>query len=150
MDFARGVSDLAGPRSEVLRSSYWDDPIAVGRIQLALNVKVVSLINLGGGKYEIIRDELPGGVTHFAPDNYVVVRYDGSHYELMTGGSGGNSPQYDELTVEIIVRIAQNGFFAAIRDAPIPETHMEPKNPCSGISVSPANQVTPGRPEIEG
>ena len=36
--------------------------------------------------------ELPDGVTDFAPDSFVVLRRDGSHYELMTEGSGRNSP----------------------------------------------------------
>ena len=124
MDFVSGVSDLDGLRCAVLRSSYWADPIAVGRIQLALNVKVVALSNMGGGKYTVIHDELPPGVTHFAPDNYVVVRHDGSLYELMEDGSGENLFHYDELPVEIRLRVARKGFFSAIRAAPITETHL--------------------------
>ena len=89
MDCCRDAADLAGLRSAVIRRSYWADPIAVGRIQLALGVKVAALINLGNGKYEIICDELPDGVIDFAPDSFVFLRHDWSHYELMTDGSGG-------------------------------------------------------------
>ena len=46
-DLRRESADLACLRSEVLRSSYWDDSIEVDRIQLAQNVKVVALSNLG-------------------------------------------------------------------------------------------------------
>ena len=42
MDCCREVTDLAGTRSAVIRSIYWADPVAVGRIQLAMNVKVVA------------------------------------------------------------------------------------------------------------
>ena len=96
---------------------------------MALNVKVVALSNMGGGKCAVIHDELPGGVTHFAPDNYVVVRHDGSHYELMTDGSEKNSSQYDELPVDIRLRIARKGFFPAIKAAPITETHLAKQIP---------------------
>ena len=76
------MADLACLRSAVV----W--------IQLARGVNVVSHSNLGNGKYEISYGELPDGVIDFAPDSFVVLRRDGSDYELMTDGSGRNSPVY--------------------------------------------------------
>ena len=149
MDFVSGVADLDGLRCAVLRSSYWADPIAVGRIQLALNVKVVALSNMGGGKYTVIHDELPPGVTHFAPDNYVVVRYDGSLYELMEDGSGKNLFHYDELPVEIRLRVARKGFFSAIRAAPDAEKHLAHQSTIPEISDSPLHRAPTGRPSID-
>ena len=105
MDVRREATDLAGLRSAVPRRSYWDDHIAVGRIQLALNVKVVALRNLGNEKCEIIYDELQDGVIDFAPYSFVVLRRDGSYYELTTEGSGAEfvpihrNPRRDKMPI---------------------------------------------------
>ena len=121
MEFCREVADLAGLRSAVLGRNFWADPIAVSRIQLSLKVKVIALSNLGGGQYEIIEGELPNGVADFAPDSYVVMRYDGSHYDLLTDGLGANSFLYAELPVEIRSRLGRREFVDAVRDAPSTE-----------------------------
>ena len=49
MDFCREVADLAGIRSAFLRRIYWANPIAVGRIQFTLDVKIVATRNLDNG-----------------------------------------------------------------------------------------------------
>ena len=81
--------------------NYCADPIAIERLQLALRVKVAILRSSGGGLYEIQYDVRPEGVVNFAHDAFVVVRYDGSHYELSVDSSGEKSPRYDELPAPI-------------------------------------------------
>ena len=137
MDFRREVADRAGRRSADLRSSYWAYPIAVGRIQIAMGVKVVALSNLGYGKYEISYDELPDGVIDFAPDSLDVLRRDGPHYELRTDGSGMNSFLYIELHVDARWRLIRRGFFASIRYAPSKATRSTPTPSGSEILEGP-------------
>ena len=149
MEFCRDATDLAGLRSAVVRSSFWVSPIAVGRIQLALNVKVVAIINLGNGEYGIIYDELPGGVIDFAPESYVAVRQDESHCALMAGESERNLPLYIELPVEIRCRMARRGFFASTRYAQIAATHSKPTPPGAEISEAPEQKGGQDQATIE-
>ena len=61
------------------------------------------------------------------------MRRDGSHYELMAGGPGGNSLRRTELPVEIGCRLARRGFFDAIRYAPSAATRPTTTPPGSEI-----------------
>ena len=92
MDFCRGAAALPGLRGAFAKRSYWDDHIAVGRIQLALGAKLAAPRNLGYGKDEIIYDDVPDGVFDLAPPSFFFLRGNGSDYELMEGESGANRP----------------------------------------------------------
>ena len=118
MEFCRGVDDVVSLRAAVLTKNYWADQIAIERLQLALNVKVVVIRPNAGGIYEIQYDMLPEGVVNFAPDAFVVVRYNGSHYELLEGPGGRRTFQYEELPCPIRGRLRGIGFFAAIASGP--------------------------------
>ena len=105
MEFRTQVPDVACLREAALSKNYMPDSIAVERIQLALSVKVDILRLVGGGFYDILYDVPPEGVANFAPDPFVVARYDGSHYALLVGSDGEDSPQYYEPHVPIGERL---------------------------------------------
>ena len=83
MEFCRSAIDVRRLREEVDKRSYWNGAIAIERIHLSLNLKAVVLTRQPGGRYQITYDVLPDGVWSFEPIGFVVVRYDGSRYELM-------------------------------------------------------------------
>ena len=81
MEFRRKATDVLILREEVLSMSYIADSIAIERLQLELNAKVVFLRSRGGRGYVIQYDVLQNGVVNFAPGAFVVVKYDGPHYD---------------------------------------------------------------------
>ena len=124
--------------------NYWTDAIAIERLQLALSVKVVILTSSGFGLYDIQYDVLPEGVVNFAPDAFVVVRYDGSHYELMEGSGGDRLFQYNEIPGPIRDRMRGIGFFAAIASVPrnMDRTpHIDPNVPAPQTEIRPAPEA---------
>ena len=105
--------------------SYWADAIAIGRIQLSLNLKVVVLTKQPVGRYQITYDVLPDGVGSFDPIGFVVARYDGSHYELKEGSGGRRLFRYNDPPGPIRDRIRGIGFFASIASVPRNMDHIQ-------------------------
>ena len=125
MGFCRSAIDVRSLRDEVDKRSYWADAIAIGRIQLSLNLKVVVLTKQPVGRYQITYDVLPDGVGSFDPIGFVVARYDGSHYELKEGSGGRRLFRYNDPPGPIRDRIRGIGFFASIASVPRNMDHIQ-------------------------
>ena len=118
VEFCRNVADFLCLREAVLSRNYCAGPIAIERPQLALIAQVAILRSIGFGLYEIKYDVPPTGVVNFAPDAFVVARYDAPRYELTEGSGGERFFQYDELPCPIRDRLRGIGFAAAVASVP--------------------------------
>ena len=116
MEFCRGATDLETLRSRVLTISYWEDSLAVERIQLLLNVKAIAIIRSRNGRCEITQEGLPGGVEYFDTDQFFVAQLDGSHYELMGDAPGWTSFQYSDIAVPIREILLAAGCYSAMAE----------------------------------
>lgn len=86
--FIKNIKNLNEFRKYILSSSFWADAWVLATMEQVLNIKfiILSLEMFKHGDVEnvlncgVVTNE---GITHFAPDYYIIVEYSGNHYKTI-------------------------------------------------------------------
>ena len=105
------ITNIGQLRRFVKTKRFFADAIAVERLQLSQNVKVVILEQALGG-YRIVRDIAPQHVQEFRPEWYVLVLYipEAVHYEVLRREDGQAKFTLSTLPTEVANAISDPGF----------------------------------------
>jgi len=86
--FIKNIKNLNEFRKHILSSSFWADAWVLATLEQVLNIKFI-ILSLEMFKHGDVENVLNCGVvtneglTHFAPDYYIVVEYSGNHYKTI-------------------------------------------------------------------
>ena len=147
-DFMEGVKSLSAFKNKIGATRgdrlYWADSWAIEKIQLHLNIKCI-VIRRGEG---IVIETKPEGLAEFRPGGFVVLDYNGAHYQLYQRSTDGRGLlQFADLPPEVRRGVrGKEGFFSLLPDEMVaepPPADTPPPAP-HGATAAPATKLSLG------